>query len=170
LVTALVIGRWVASAAPYLAIAFGGLMSVYALRELVVAFRPTGASRRSGKLDRLAATLHRSILSLPLPRAVAFGLATALLPCGFLLTALLQASLFAHPAHAALGMMIFAVASSPALLAGSGLLAVIHRRAPRAGPMIAAILLLISSLVVVWRAIATPHDHHSHHDHSPTDQ
>jgi len=168
LLTAMFLTQWLTSANRYLGVGFGLLMLLYALLELKKAVQ--GAVVRSPAdttqpLFRVAGWLNKNIAALPIPRPVTLGIATALLPCGFLWAALGQAALLAHPVYSAAGMLVFALASSPALLAGAGILTFVNRGAPRKAPIIAALCLVLAAGIVLWRALARPHDHAAHGTH-----
>ncbi len=158
-----------------LGVALGVVMLAYALVELA---RAIGARRDSRAFVSLfqrrphgestswsgGATLFRHAQRLRAPRAIGLGIATALLPCAFLYAALAQAALIAHPVWSGAAMLAFAVATSPALWAGSGLSAWLERRFPRAAPILFAILLVLTSISILWRALhGGEHDHSHHH-------
>lgn len=173
IVGAVLVGRWLSEAAQWLGTAFGILMLFYGLYELVKALRfrffvAAGfdlGGPVSGWRQRLGQEAQSLLQQLPLPRPVALGLATALLPCGFLLAALLQSALFANPIDGALAMALFAVASSPALMASAGILPLVRRLGPRVAPVIVAVLLIVAAVSVLFRSLTPPHDHqHMHHE------
>ena len=91
-----------------------------------------------------------------LPRhASAFGLSTALLPCGALAAALLLAAHFANPAHASATMVGFAVASAPGTLAVAWVLQRLPRlKSPRSMRAVSFALVLLACLLIA-RPIAS---------------
>lgn len=155
LATGMAVAHWLSERGKILALGLGGAMVLYALRELWRVWRGLGATPPSSSF---ALGLTRRIQSLPFPKPVLLGMTTALLPCGFLMAALVQAALVAHPVYSALGMALFAVASAPALAAGSGLLRIASQRWPRSTPSLLALVLLATGVSVFLRAW-----HHHHH-------
>lgn len=170
--SALVLRSTLQSLAPYLGILLGAVMLAYSIYELgrVVlalrrppgAFQPALAFKRRGNLPGASSWLLRS----PLPKPVTLGLATALLPCGFLYAALAQAALLAHPFFSGAAMAVFALATGPALLFGTALLGSLGRRFPKARPLGVALVLVATSAGLLARAVTQPHVHGATHDHS----
>lgn len=157
-----------------LGVALGVVMLAYALVELAravfarredrtfVSLFQSGA--RGGTARSGASALFRLAQRLPMPQPIVLGIATALLPCGFLYAALAQAALIAHPVWSGAAMVAFAVATSPALWIGSGLSAWLERRFPRAAPIVFASLLVVTSVSILWRGfLGGQHDHSHHH-------
>lgn len=155
---------------------FVGLMMVFALHEIVQGLRSwRGASLTkvhhssplprnelsrsriaigfiSGKVIEISHALNRLILqSSRLPRSVALGLATALLPCGFLAMAVMQATTLANPLQAAVGLSGFALGTMPALWGGAAVTVFVRRIAPRAARLMIGLLLLLSSMGLMMR-------------------
>src|SRR5690606_28851937 len=112
---ALLLRDWLSLQAHNLSIVFAVLMLLWALTDLVRGL--TALSKRRTPVP-LAVHLkgtqsHAQIswlLSLPIPSSIALGIATAVLPCGFLAAAYIQAALLSHPIASSLAMMSFALA------------------------------------------------------------
>lgn len=167
LVSAATLRPWIESLGVKLGFVLGLVMLVYALIELARAVW-AGLHRQSYSSLVQSATrtsrtspLFHMISRIPAPRSIGLGIATALLPCGFLYAALAQAALIAHPVWSGAAMLGFALATSPALTVGSGLVATIGRRFPRMTPPLFALLLVITSLSVLLRALNGAHHEHS---------
>lgn len=116
-------------------------------RERLVPLR----KRRDSKADVVLAALLRLV-----PRGSwSLGLATALFPCGTLLGGLLAAAASGSPSTGAAMMVVFALASSPALLATILLGDRLSRRlAAKGGP--ARRVFAVAMLVFAGWAIAAP--------------
>lgn len=85
--------------------------------------------------------------------AAAFGLSTALLPCGALAAALLVAAHHADPAQSALSMVGFALASAPGTVAVAWLLQRLPRLGSRRLMQSASILLMVVAALLIARPI-----------------
>ena len=175
LLGAVVIREWLAVQAQTLAVIFATLMLIWAGLDL---FQGVLALRRGEAPKSLAAGIRGQgsslawiaarILALPLPSGVALGVATAVLPCGFLAAAWLQAAVLSHPPTSALAMVVFGVVTSPALLSGALVTLGLQRKLPRFAPLVGSVLLLLASLLLLARVAppsTTGHDHHQHHEH-----
>lgn len=160
LLSALAVGRWLGEAGRPLAFAFGAATMGYAALEAWRVRSGRAGQLRTNGVTRALARAQDGLRALPFPRPILLGVTTALLPCGFLAGALLQAALLANPVLSAAGMLAFAVASSPALFAGSRVLATLARRWPRAAPYVAAALMFLAGASMIARAW---HVHHHHH-------
>lgn len=79
------------------------------------------------------------------------GLVTPIVPCGLLWSALIMASQSGGPLHGAGVMMVFALGSSPGLLAGPLLLGGLKQRWKRGWPWIQALLVGLACGMVLWR-------------------
>ena len=107
----------------------------------------------STPLHKISAFLSsRSAAAPPATRGAIYGLATALLPCGLLYAALLQAASLGHAGYGALAMAIFAGATAPGLWGGGQVVRIIQKTFPRHGKAIAAVLALLVAAIVGWRA------------------
>lgn len=177
LVTALLIHlsltHWLASSSVFLGVAFGSVVFLYAMLNLLLHLAPkTPRSKKSkwykilaaltspapGKgSDRVRAFFGRS----PFPKSISLGIMTGFLPCGFLYAALAQAALHAHPVFGGLSMMLFAIASTPALALGGGLIAWAYLHAPRLTPLLIPLLIAASGALIIYRS-THPHQHHDH--------
>lgn len=138
-------------ASQHLAIAFGVVMGAGALVQLFRVVRgqralPSGAGAK--RFSRLRTLLLRYS---PFSDAVTLGLLTALLPCGFLYMALLQAALFADPILSAVAMGVFAISTSPALWAGTRLIGFLSAKGKRSSRFVFPVLALIAACLVIWR-------------------
>lgn len=83
------------------------------------------------------------------------GLVTPLVPCGLLWSALIMASQGGGPLHGAGVMMVFALGSSPGLLAGPLLFGRLRQHWKRGWPWIQALLVGLACAMVLWRIWAT---------------
>lgn len=142
----------------YLGLILGGLMLVYAAFELAANF--------GWKRSPSPRWMQRLLRRLPLSEPLVLGIATALLPCGFLYAAFLQAAVLAHPVYSAAGMAVFAIATGPALGFGGALFLWLQRCAPRFAPWISALALAVAGVAVMMRSL--PNAHHHHPTSSPT--
>lgn len=155
-------------AGQFAGILFGCISLFYALRELRTALlRPEsrGDPVRKSRLPDVATNLsrlrwnerlQRLLLNAGMPRAVVFGFITALLPCGFLAVGILQAGTLAHPAKSAAAMALFALATTPALWGGAGLVMFVRRLFPQHYRLTLAVLLVIVASIALWRAWPAP--------------
>lgn len=151
-----------------LALALGLCMAVYALVGLLqLGWRWLKPVRTQPQAvpSAFLRSLWRVLNALPWPRPLLWGIATGLLPCGFLYAALAQAALIGHPLWSALAMLVFALASMPALGIGGTGLAWLARRWPRLTPVLPRLLLLLTALLLLQRGLAgnAGHAGHSHH-------
>jgi sulfite exporter TauE/SafE len=158
-----------------LSLTFAVLMFLWAMVDLI---RGMMALRAGKPMSPLAHMLQSKkpvrglsgILSLPLPSGVALGIATAVLPCGFLAAAYLQAAILGHPVASAVAMMVFALATTPALLGGAFASLGIQKLLPRYAPIVGSFLLLIVSVLLIFRAFPSSGGGHSHHEHPQPEQ
>ncbi len=133
-----------------------GLRILTALSFLFAAAVAFGRFRDiSGVLGRRAwstiAPLGRRLLPVSSPaRALAFGMLWGWMPCGFVYSVLLIATLQADPLRGALIMAAFGLGMSPALLAfGSGAQWITRAFAPIRTRQIAGSLLLLSAVITL---------------------
>ncbi len=147
------------------AIAAGALMVMWGVWTLAGLWRGAPALAPGG------VTVHRAIGRLvrrlgawpPEWRAAVLGVATALLPCGYLWAFVATAAATGHAAHGAFVMLAFWAGTTPAL-AGAALVA---RRAlgplERRLPLVtAAALVVIGLLTVAGKLGPTDHTGHTH--------
>jgi hypothetical protein len=93
----------------------------------------------------------------PLRRALAVGLLTTLLPCGWLWTFLITAGGTGHPAHAALTMFVFWLGTLPAMAAvGVGFRAVLGAAARRVPTVTCAAMIAIGLFTIAGRLRLDP--------------
>jgi sulfite exporter TauE/SafE len=130
---------------------------------------------RLGPKTRVAASLARTAAwgrrLAPIPRAAAFGLLTAVLPCGWLIAFVAAAAATGDPVSAAAAMAIFWLGTVPAV-AGAGL--VMARLAGRYRarlPLVSAAVLICFGLVTALaRPAQSAHHRLGSRDHPrPTD-
>lgn len=88
----------------------------------------------------------------PLSQSATLGIITALLPCGFLYSAILMCAAFTNPLLSALGMFTFAVATSPVLLGSKWIVNYLSKKSVNLYKYFAIILLLLIALLAVIRA------------------
>jgi uncharacterized protein len=114
---------------------------------------------------------QKTLLAWGIPKAVVLGTLTALLPCGFLYAGLAQAVALGSPVKSSLGMVVFGLATAPALWSGGKLILNIQRRFPHSHRITLALLLVCMSLAILFRAWPPPEGqsqdapgtHHHHH-------
>lgn len=138
---------------------------VYAFMDLLRAcnvLTPGPIHKKNSLHSRVRIHLQRV---LPLSSPAILGITTALLPCGFLFAALTQAALVANPWISGIAMMVFAIATGPALALGGALLTVIQKIIPRHSAILIPMIFILASSVMIWRSLAKPHVHDSHHNH-----
>ena len=140
----------------YIGLILGSLMLVYATIEMLKVLGWWRINTTSKPW------FQRFIRNLPLTEPVVLGIATALLPCGFLYAALLQAAVLAHPIYSAGGMILFAVSTGPALGIGGAVFLWLRKRWPQLAPWISVAALLIAGLAIIFRSL--PNEHKHHHD------
>jgi sulfite exporter TauE/SafE len=146
------------------------LRAISALALLIAAFVAFGRARKPGLrfgqgLWRRLAPLGRRLLPIAdAPRAFAFGMVWGWMPCGFVYTVLLIATLQQSAASGALTMAAFGFGTAPALLvAGFGAHRLAGWTAHPALPRVAGVVLLISAVVTLgapWLMHVTPGLHH----------
>lgn len=141
----------------------GGLMIAWGAWTLSAPWRGSGRAPQPGlPLHRAMGRVLRAIGAWP-PEARSFtlGLATALLPCGFLWAFVTTAAASGHASHGALVMLACWAGTLPALV-GSALVA---RRAldplQRRLPQLTAIAMVVLGLLTVAGRIG-PHAHAAH--------
>jgi sulfite exporter TauE/SafE len=135
-----------------------GMMAVGVLTLLPAAGRimscGRGLPRRiSDAAARLAARVQGRAIRLPLTRrALVMGLATPLLPCGWLYAFLLTSAGTGHPVWAAVVMLAFWAGTLPAMLTlGLGLRTVMARLGPRLPTVTSLLLILAGAWTLVSR-------------------
>ncbi|MEM7136765.1 MAG: sulfite exporter TauE/SafE family protein [Myxococcota bacterium] len=96
----------------------------------------------------------------------AIGLATALLPCGALATAVLIAASTGTPWLGAVSMLSFAIVSGVGLIGASWLFERFSRRPAPATGRLLAVVLALGAIVLVLRPMHT-HEHGDHHADEP---
>jgi sulfite exporter TauE/SafE len=102
-------------------------------------------------LTKLNRWLGQSNLLGRLPKPVFYGLLTAFLPCGFLYAAVVQAVLVSDAMQSALMMIVFGMATAPALAAGSLGRSLLDNKFPRYARTITAGVLVVAALSLVYR-------------------
>lgn len=145
-----------ASLARVLTLVAAAITCVLALRRLGAApSAPRKAPVRPGAITaRVGRVAARFASASPLPRSVTLGLATALFPCALLHAALAQAAAFVAPGPAALAMLAFGVATSPATWGGTRASAFLARSPRPTARWVGGGLLLLSSgllFLQAWR-------------------
>lgn len=138
----------------YVGLMLGVLMLLYAASEIAKLLGWFQAKTRAHPW------FQRLSRRLPLSEPMILGIATALLPCGFLYAAFLQAAVLANPVYSSAGMLLFGVATGPALGFGGAVFLWFQKRSPRLAPWISALALLIAGLAIVLRSL--PHQHGMH--------
>lgn len=105
-------------------------------------------------LQRMTAALHRAAMTLkPTPRALAIGLLTTLLPCGWLWAFVLVAAGTAHPALGVVTMFAFWAGTLPALVTlGAAAGGIVGKLGVRSGLIAAIAMVAVGLFVVVHRA------------------
>ncbi len=119
------------------------------------------ASALPARLTAPLKTLHaRAARTGPAARAAIIGLATALLPCGWLYAFIISAAGTAHPISGALVMLAFWAGTVPILtLVGVGAHRALRPLRRHIPALTATLLILSGSAALVWRAspvLATP--------------
>jgi len=122
------------------------------------------ASRLGGSLWARLAPLGRRLLPVAtVPRALAFGALWGWMPCGFVYTVLVIATLQADAGRAALTMAAFGLGTVPAMLATSlGAARVASLVARPAARRLAGAVLLASAIVTLAAAWLAPVHHELH--------
>lgn len=87
----------------------------------------------------------------PISQSATLGLVTALLPCGFLYGAILMCASFANPILSGLGMLTFAIVTSPILIGSKGIFNFLSKRNANLTKYISIILLLIVAGLALLR-------------------
>ncbi|WGL59677.1 sulfite exporter TauE/SafE family protein [Pigmentibacter sp. JX0631] len=87
----------------------------------------------------------------PLSQAATLGIITALLPCGFLYSAILMSATFANPWLSAAGMLAFACATSPILIGSKGLILLFSKRNPNFYKYFTVFILCIIAFIALLR-------------------
>ena len=137
----------------------------YALSELYGALTKRRVSGAGKFLSKWRHTLQKKLLTLGVSRSVIFGLLTAILPCGFLYAGVAQAAALGHPLKSALAMMIFGIATAPALWSGMRLVTFIRKLFPNHHRLGLALLLCLVSLGTLWRSWPSEGGQHEHMHH-----
>jgi sulfite exporter TauE/SafE len=124
------------------------------------AFAMRKARADGAKLAQLRRPTSSLLASLIPRRGMALGIVTAIFPCGALLAAWTLAAASAHPVSGAGAMFVFAVASTPSLVAaiiGRDLIAKTFANIPK--PMLAIAWLSVAALLVgrAWPASSACH-------------
>lgn len=141
---------------------FSALLQSPILQRL--AFQPESwASRTKQRLHNAGLWLQQQVLNGALQKgglmgAGALGLLTGLFPCGLLYAAYSQAAATAHPLAGSLVMVLFALASAPALLLSSSLLkaiAVSHVDRKLWLQRVSAVLLLVLGSALITNSLMT---------------
>jgi sulfite exporter TauE/SafE len=122
------------------------------------------AARLGGRLWARLAPLGRRLLPVATPlRALAFGAVWGWMPCGFVYTVLLIATLQADPLHAALTMAAFGLGTLPVMLAASlGLARASALAMPRLSRSAAGFLLLAGAALTLAGSWLVPEQHGLH--------
>ncbi len=87
----------------------------------------------------------------PLSQSATLGIITALLPCGFLYSAILMCAAFTNPFLSALGMFVFAAVTSPVLLGSKGFFHFLSKKSANFYKYISVVLLLIVAGMAIMR-------------------
>ncbi|MGY3804390.1 sulfite exporter TauE/SafE family protein [Pigmentibacter ruber] len=87
----------------------------------------------------------------PLSQAATLGIITALLPCGFLYSAILMSATFANPWLSAGGMLIFAISTSPILISSRGLTLLFSKRNPNFYKYFSIFILFLIAFIALLR-------------------
>lgn len=99
--------------------------------------------------------LHKLIFKIsnlsPFSYPTTMGIMTALLPCGFLYSALLMSAAFSNPILAATGMFIFSLATTPALIGSKIFFNFFFLKRPKIAKMMIIILLLGTAFFALKR-------------------
>jgi sulfite exporter TauE/SafE len=109
--------------------------------------------------QKLFATAQSLVQFIP-SRPARYGILTALLPCGFLWSALPQAAAIASPFGAGLGMLVFGIATTPALHVGPAIVQRIAKRWPRLGELLPPVIMILAGILAISRATGGLHHHH----------
>jgi uncharacterized protein len=122
------------------------------------------AARLGGRLWARLAPLGRRLLPVATPlRALAFGAVWGWMPCGFVYTVLLIATLQADPLHAALTMAAFGLGTLPVMLATSlGLARASALAMPRLSRSATGFLLLAGAVRTLAGPWLVPEQHGLH--------
>ena len=134
----------------------GGALLVLGLRSLGWLPSPS-----SGRLAAPAALLARPFAHVRrlggVSGALGIGVLTGLLPCGLSWAALLL-SITVHPLSASLGLVVFGLATGPALVFTAGAGAVLLRRWSGLGRKLTGPILIALGAMVLWRGgFGRPH-------------
>ena len=142
------------------------MRAVAALAVVLGAFVAFGRVRDPGRgfgqaLWRRLAPLGRRLVPVStLPRALAFGMVWGWMPCGFVYTVLLFATLQADAIQAAMIMIAFGLGTAPAMLAAAfGARRIVGLAAQPAARQVAGSVLLVSAVLTLaspWTAHALP--------------
>jgi sulfite exporter TauE/SafE len=122
------------------------------------------AARLGSRLWARLAPLGRRLLPVATPRrALAFGAVWGWMPCGFVYTVLLIATLQADPVRAALTMVAFGVGTLPVMLTTSlGLAHAGTRVMPRLARPVAGAMLLAGAVLTLAAPWLAPEQHGLH--------
>ncbi len=114
--------------------------------------------RSSGRLGkRLGQGLVQLRTKPPVVRSSLIGLATPLLPCGWLYAFAVSAAGTGSPALGAFTMVAFWLGTVPALLGAGALLSRMSAGLRRRAPVFAGVVLIVVGLVNVTRRASVPH-------------
>jgi len=115
-------------------------------------------------LHRAVGAGHRRAAALPpIGRALAVGLLTTLLPCGWLYAFVATAAGTASPVAGAALMAVFWLGTLPALVAVGSAARAATGRLGRVTPVLAPVLVTVVALgAIAWRAGAPEGAHHDH--------
>ena len=152
----------------------GAAVFVFAALVAFGAVRDTGAGLGQRLWQRVAPQARRLLPVNSVPRALAFGMVWGWMPCGFVYTVLMIATLQFSALGGALTMAAFGLGTLPAMLAtafGAQRFVSLARR--RGARQVAGILLLLSAMLTLagpWLLDAFPElhgnlpfDHHTMH-------
>lgn len=87
----------------------------------------------------------------PFSYPTTMGIITAILPCGFLYAALIMSATFTNPFYGGLGMFIFSLVTSPALLTSKVFFNIVFMKNPKMVKIITIILLILTILFALKR-------------------
>lgn len=87
----------------------------------------------------------------PFSQSATLGIITALLPCGFLYSAILMCAAFTNPFLSALGMFIFAVVTSPVLIGSKTVFHYLSKKSTKFYKYVSVFLLLLVAGLALMR-------------------
>jgi len=87
----------------------------------------------------------------PLSHSATLGILTAILPCGFLYSAVIMCASFASPILGGIGMLVFAISTSPILIGSKGIFNFLSSKSANLTKYISIILLLIVAGLALLR-------------------